>query len=173
MIEKLLSLLGRSIESEEIKSLYKEFDAIYPKKITCTANNDGIKGKVEKDGIKLYFGRGGYSRYLKPILAKTKGSNIGMFTMIEFTKKYKDAIPFGVTYDMKHDELTKKLGKPKVVEFMGKTSTWRKNFTDKHELIVSDMQTTNTSTDMIRSITLSYIWENDLYTMEDYAKANL
>jgi hypothetical protein len=72
MLQKLISLLGKNVETREIKELYVEFGAAYPKTITCTANNDTLKGKIEKDGIKLYMGRGGYSKYLKPMLGKKK-----------------------------------------------------------------------------------------------------
>ncbi len=171
MLEKLIPLLGKSIESEEIKSLYKDWNAQYPKRITCTANESNIKGKVEKDCIRLYFGRGGNSRYLKPIPAAWAGGYIGMLYMIEFTKKSRGGIPFDVTHAMTPNELTAILGTPKVVDFMGTTTTWRKNTSNKHELIVSDLLSIDGT--LIRGITLSFIYEPDLYTMEDYEKAGL
>lgn len=172
MIEKLISLLGKSLETPEIKNLYAQFNAKLPASITCTANSDRIKGKVEKDGINLSFTRGGYSKYAKPIPAKRNGSYIGIFTMIEFTKKFKGEMPFGIKYGMSDAEITQILGAPKIVEFMGKTTTWRKNITDKHELVVSDSQT-GSNPEVLRSAFISYIWEADLYTMEDYEKAGL
>jgi hypothetical protein len=48
-----------------------------------------------------------------------------------------------------------------------------KNIADKHELIVSDAQMTATSSDVIRSVTIQFIWEADLYTMKDYEKVGL
>jgi hypothetical protein len=173
MIEKLITQLGKSIETQEIKNLYKDFGAEYPKTITCTANNDTIKGKIEKDGIKLYMRRGGYSKFLKPIIGKKAGSFIGLFTMIEITKKYKGELPHGVKYDMASKELTSILGEPKEVDFMGTTTTWRNNITDKHELIVSDSKGTSPNDKVIRSITISFLFEQDLYTNEDYEKAGL
>jgi hypothetical protein len=170
MIEKLLPLLGKSIESVEIKALFAEFNWPMPTKTTCTANNSTIKGKFEKDGIILYFGRGGNSRYLKPIEAAKKGSYIGIFSMIEFTKKYKGKIPFDIKFDMKSAELTPILGEPKVDNFMGQTTTWRKNYTDTHEFIFSDWVSGDK---IIRAITLSFKYESDLYSMEEYAKAGL
>lgn len=171
MINQLIPLLGKSIESEEIKNLFTELGFTYPKKTACTANNDRIKGKFEKDGMLLYFGRGANSRYLKPILGRTKGTYIGIFFMIEFTKKYKADLPFGVKYEMKPEELTAILGEPKVVNFMGTTTTWRKNVTDKHEVIVSDSIVGGSTS--VRSITLSFNYEQDLYTMEEYKKVGL
>jgi hypothetical protein len=169
MLEKLIPLLGKSIESEEIKNLFTELGFTYPSKTTCTANNDAIKGKFEKEGIRLYFGRGANSRYAKPILGKAKGTYIGIFYMIEFTKKCKDGvIPLGVKYGMKPEELTTILGEPKVVNFMGTTTTWRKNATDKHELIVSD---SSSDGGFLRAITLIFNYEQDLYSMEEYEKA--
>ena len=169
MIETLLPLLGKSIESGEIKALFTEFAWAYPSKTTCTANNDTIKGKFEKEGVILRFGRGANSRYLKPILAKTKGTYIGIFCLIEFTKKCPYALPFDVKYDMKPEELTAILGEPRTVNFMGLSTIWRKNYTGKYELIVNDSRIGDT--DLLRSMTLTFIYEQDLYTMEEYEKA--
>jgi hypothetical protein len=173
MVEKVISLLGKSVETQEIKDLYAEFGAVYPKTITCTANNDTLKGKIEKDGIKLYMGRGGYSKYLKPQLGKKEGSYIGLFTMIEFTKKYAGELPYGIKYGMSPAELTSILGKPKEVSFMGTTTTWRKNITDKHEIIISDSKGVNENDKLLRSITVVFLFEPELYTMENYRKTGL
>jgi hypothetical protein len=108
----------------------------------------------------------------KPIPAKQKGSYVGIFTMIEFTKKFKGEMPFGIKYGMNYAEITEILGAPKVAEFMGKTTTWRKNITDKHEFVVSDSQT-GSNPEILRSAYIAFIWEADLYTMEDYEKAGL
>jgi hypothetical protein len=171
MIEKLVPLLGKSIENEQIKDLLESWNVAFPSKITCTADSPGLKGKIEKDCVRLYFGRGGNSRYMKPIPTRFKGGYVAMFTMIEFTKKRKGGIPFEIEHSMTADELTTILGTPKVVEFMGTTTTWRKNYTDKHELIVSDTLSTDGSS--LRSITLTFIYEQDLDTMEEYEKAGL
>jgi hypothetical protein len=170
MYNKILPLLGKSLVTDEIKALLMEWNVIYPKNIQCTPNNPNIKGKVEKHCLRLYFGLGGNSRYLKPIPAKKEGSFIGQLTMIEFTKKRTDAIPFEVKYNMTPEELTKILGEPKVVNFMGTITTWRKQYMDKYELIVSDSLGVN-DTEPLRSITLGYIYEPDLNTMEEYEKA--
>jgi hypothetical protein len=166
MIDKLLPLLGKSIESDEIKDLLEDWRVLYPSKITCTADSPNMKGKIEKDCVRLYFGRGGNSRYLKPIPTRFKGGFVAMFTMIEFTKKRRGGIPFDVEHSMTPDELTAILGEPKVVEFVGTTTTWRKNLTDKHEFIVSDSVSTDGTA--IRSMTLTFNYEEDLFTMEDY-----
>lgn len=160
MLEKLIPLLGKSIEDKEIKDLLTEWNVTYPKSITCTANNTNLKDKIEKHCIRLYFGMGGYSPYLKPIPAAREGSFIAQFTMIEFTKKRTDSMPFGVRFDMTPDELTAIFGEPKVVDFMGKTTTWRKNYTDKHEMIVSDNLYSDGSS--LRSMTLTFIFEPDI-----------
>jgi hypothetical protein len=159
MIEKLTPLLGHSIESEEIKNLFAEWGMKYPAKTTCTPNNNSVKGKFEKDGVLLYFTMGGHSRYLTPIPARVKNSYIGIFSMIEFTKKCKIALPFGVNYNSTPEELTAIFGEPKVTEFMGKSTIWRKNYTDKHEFMVNDNVFQDGST--LRSITLAFIWETD------------
>jgi hypothetical protein len=79
-------------------------------------------------------------------------------------------MPLGVKYAMEPEELTSILGEPKVVNFMGTTTTWRKNVSDKHELIVSDVSSDSGS---LRGIMLSFTYEKDLYSMEEYAKAGL
>jgi hypothetical protein len=169
MLEKLIPLLGLRVDNEAIKAIYTSWNAVFPKRISCTANEPNLKGKVEKDCIRLYFGRGGNSRYLKPMPTSWEGGFFGMFYMIEFTKKSRGGIPFGVTHAMSADELTAIMGQPKIVEFMGKITTWRKNTSDKHELIVC--QNDNTDGTTARSITLSYIYEPNLNTLEDYQKA--
>ena len=169
MLEKLIPLLGKSIESEEIKILFAELGLKYPIKTTCTPNNSSVKGKFEKDGLLLYFTMGGNSRYLKPIPAKTKNSYIGIFSMIEFTKKCTIDLPFGVTYDTKPEELTAIFGAPKITDIMCKSTIWRKNYGEKHEFMVND----NVFMDgtLYRAITLTFIYEADLNTEADYVKA--
>ena len=169
MIEKLISLLGESIESAKIKALLMAWNVPNPSKITCTADNPTLKGKVEKDCVRLYFGRGGNSRYLTPQPAPWEGNYYAIFTMIEFTKKRKGGIPFDVEFSMTPDELTAILGEP-VVDSMGTTTTWRKNVSDQHELIVSDLLTEGAE-EPLRSMSLTFIYEQDLLTMEDYEKA--
>jgi hypothetical protein len=171
MIENLIPLLGKSIESDEIKNLLKSWNVEYPSKITCTPDNPTLKGRIEKDCVRLYFGKGGNSRYLKPIPTRFKGSFVAMLTMVEFTKKRKGGIPFDVEYSMTPEELTAILGEPKVVEFIGTTTTWRKNYTEQHELIVSE--TLSNDGAALRSMTLTFNYEADLDTMEDYEKAGL
>ncbi len=166
MIDKLLPLLGKSIESSEIKALLENWNVLYPSKITCTADSPGLKGKIEKDCIRLHFGRGGNSRYMKPIPTRFKGGFVAMLTMIEFTKKRRGGIPFDVEFAMTADELTAILGEPKVAEFVGTTTTWRKNLTEQHEFIVNDSVAVDGTT--LRSMTLAFNYEEDLYTLEDY-----
>ena len=164
MLEQLIPLLGMSIVSEEIKALFVDWKVPYPSSVTCTANKPGLKGKVEKNCIRLHFGRGGGSRYLKPIPTTWKGGNVCIFTAIEFTKKRRSEIPFDLRFDMTADEITAILGEPVVL--VGETNTWRKNITDKHELIVRDsLFKDGTST---RSMTVSFVYEADLHTSEDY-----
>ncbi len=169
MIDELIPLLGMRVDSKEIKDIFTDWNTALPKRSTCTANDPNIKGKVEKNCVRLYFGRGGNSRFLKPIPATWENSYYGIFTMIEFTKKRKRDLPFDVIFEMTPDELTKILGEPKVVVFMGTTTTWRKNISDKHEFIVADILSSDGTT--LRSMTVSFIYEPDLYSMEEYEKA--
>ena len=100
MYDKLIPLLGKSIEEKEIKELLKEWNVVYPKNIHCTPDYTILKGKIEKHCIRLYFGLGGNSRYLKPLPSGREGRFIAQFTMIEFTPKRTDKIPFDVRFDM-------------------------------------------------------------------------
>ena len=169
MLEQLIPLLGMSIVSEEIKALFVDWRVPYPTSVTCTANKPSLKDKVEKNCIRLHFERGGNSRYLKPIPTTWKGGNVCIFTAIEFTKKRRSEIPFDLRFDMTAGEVTAILGAPVTAIFMGETTTWRKNITNKHELIVCDsLFKDGTST---RSMTVSFIYEANLSTMEDYEKA--
>jgi hypothetical protein len=171
MLENLYNLLGKSIESEEIIALFKEWNVEYPTKITCTPNNDTVKNKMKKDGLILYFSKGGNSRYLKPIPAKTKNSYIGIFSMIEITDKCKLELPFGVSSTLKPEELTKILGESKVTNFMGESTIWRKNFNEKHEIVINHNLYTDGS--RINSITINFNYDPDLNTEEDYKKAGV
>jgi hypothetical protein len=168
MIDQLIPLLGKSIESQEIKDLLKAWNITYPKSIFCTPNHPNLKDKVEKHCIRLYFGLGGNSRYLKPLPTARTGSFIAQFSMIEFTKKRTDTIPFDVTFAMTPDELTAILGTPKVADFVGQTTTWRKNYTKKHELVVCDSLFPDGTT--LRTMTLTFIYEPDLNSLEEYEK---
>ncbi len=169
MKDRLISLLGKSIESEEIKALYSEWGAAYPKRTSCTADNPNIKGKVEKDCIRLYFGRGGNSRHLKPIPTTWEGGYIAILTTIEFTKKRKGGIPFGVEYAMTDDELTAILGTPIITNVVGQTTIWRKQYDEKYEFVVNNSVFPDGS--VVNTMNLSFVFEPDLYTMEDYEKA--
>ncbi len=168
MIDNLVSLLGHSIESPEIKNLLTEWRVAYPTKITCTANEPGLKAKIEKDCIRLYFTRGGNSQYLKPIPTKWKGGFVGIFTSIEFTKKRKGGMPFGVEFAMTEAELTKIMGEPVKNSMVIETLTWRKKYSDKHEFIIVDIISKDEKPN--RSMSLNFNYEPDLYLMEDYDK---
>jgi hypothetical protein len=171
MLEKLYPLLGKSIESEEIKALFEEWGAAYPAKLTCTPNNDTVKTKMKKDGIILYFSLGGNSKYLKPIPAKRANSFIGIFSMIEIDKKCQLDLPFGVSHALQPEALTRLLGEPKVTKFMGESVIWRKNFNDKQEIVVNHNAYADGT--RIESITISFNYDPDLNTIEDYEKAGL
>ena len=162
MLDQLIPLLGMRVDSKEIKDIFTEWNAIYPKRVTSSTNEPNIKGKIEKNCVRLHFGRGGNSRYLKPIPASWEGGYFGIFTMIEFTKKRKGDMPFEVEFEMEASELTEILGEPVVVD---SSTTWRKNITDKHELVVLDSIIDKEPT---RSMKVSFVYEPDLYTMEEY-----
>jgi hypothetical protein len=169
MLENLFELLGKSIESNEIIALFKEWNVAYPTKTTCTPNNDSVKTKMKKEGVLLYFTRGGNSKYLKPIPAKKSNSYIGLFSMIEITDTCKLTLPFGISHQLNPEALTTILGEPKVTHFMGETTIWRKNFNDKQELVVTHNLYSDGS--RINTIAISFNYEPDLNTLEDYINA--
>jgi hypothetical protein len=171
MLEKLFLLLGKSIESDEVKMLFEEWSVTYPTKFTCTPNNATVKTKMRKDGIKLYFTMGGNSKYLKPIPAKSANSYIGIFSMIEIDKKCTLALPFDISHALKPVALTEILGEPKETVFMGKSTIWRKNINEKLEIIVNHNEYTDGS--KIESITIAFNYEAELNTEADYKKVGL
>jgi hypothetical protein len=171
VIDELLPLLGKSLETPEIKTLFTAWNAPFPKKVTCTANNDRVATKLRKDGIELEFGRGGYSRYKKPIPGARKGSFIGMLNLIVVTPDYAGALPFPISPAVQPDELTKVFGKPNVVDFMGMTTTWRGTFAKKYELVASTVASLDGTT--LKTMYVNYLWEPDLYTLDDYVAAGL
>lgn len=123
---------------------------------------------MKKGGLILYFSRGGNSKYLKPIPAKTKNSYVGIFSMIEITGKCKLELPFGILHQLKPEELTKILGEPKVTNFMGESTIWRKNFNEKLEIVINHNLSVDGS--RIDSTTINFNYDPDLNTDEDYAK---
>jgi hypothetical protein len=159
MIIKLLSLLGTSVDTQEIKNLYADFGAKYPTKITGNADTSMLKGRVKKDGIELHFGVTANGKYLNPKKTEKEGTYIAMFLMIQILKDYKGEIPHGIIFDMTSDELTKILGKPREDNFMGKNFYWKKNISDKHEIRVEDCRGMNEDEPFVRQIFLQYIWE--------------
>jgi hypothetical protein len=172
-MEHLENLLGKSIESDEIKALFVEWKVPYPKKTTSTANNSSLGDcKMKRDGYSLHFHIGFNSRFAKPMLAAKKGSYIAILREIIFTPKYKGVLPFGLAVDMTADQITKVLGSPKVVNFMHlDTITWRKPYQDRLEVIVYDSELEKGK--FLRELRISLLWDADLNTMEDYEKAGL
>jgi hypothetical protein len=173
MIEQLIPLIGKQIESDEIKKLFEEWGVPFPKKTTCTANNDSLGDcKMKKDGLSLLFGRGGHAKLLKPVPLDKKGVRFaGIFCGISANEKYKGQFPLGITIGMPDEELTESLGQPNEINFMNViTKTWRKEFMKEVEvLFIINITEGKTS----REMRVYPTWDNDLYTMEDYAKAGL
>ncbi len=164
MYDKLIPLLGKPIDSSEIKSLFMVWNVTQPKNIFCSPDYPILKDKIEKHSIRLHFGIGGNSRSLKPQPAAREGRFTAQLVSIEFTKKRTDTIPFDVKFDMIPDEITAIMGAPVVIDT---TTTWRKNYTPKHELVIKDAIVDN---EMTRSMHLSFVFEPKLATFEDYKK---
>jgi hypothetical protein len=173
MIEQLIPLIGKQIESDEIKKLFEEWGVPFPKKTTCTANNDSLGDcKMKKDGLSLLFGRGGHAKLLKPVPLDKKGVRFaGIFCGISANEKYKGEFPLGIKISMNDEVISTILGKPVDDNFMNIFSrTWRKEFREGFEvLFITNIIEGKTTKEMRVYPT----WNNDLYTMEDYEKAGL
>jgi hypothetical protein len=151
MLDRLIPLLGYNIQSEEIKAIYKEWNALYPKKPYCSNEEPVLKTKVEKDCIRLYFGKGGGSQHLKPIHTSWEGGYVAQLYTIEFTKKSRGGIPLGITHAMSDADVTAKMGQP-IIE--GTKTTWQKNTSDLHQLTVTQFEASDGAID--RTIRLSF-----------------
>jgi hypothetical protein len=91
--------------------------------------------------------------------------------MIEITKKCKLELPFKIQRLMSSGKLTKILGEPKIINFISKTTIWRKNFNETQKIVVShDVFTYGTQ---IESITIIFDYDPDLSIEEDYKKIGL
>jgi len=154
MVDNLISLLGKSIESEEIKTLFTEWRALYPERTTCTVQQPKLKSKVEKDCVRLHFEIGGDSTHLTPLPSQWKDSYIYLFTKIEFTKKRKGGIPHGVEFAMTEDELTAIMGKPKSEKSNPQVKTWKKKYNKIYELTIQDSHADDGS--LNRSMVLTF-----------------
>jgi hypothetical protein len=173
MIERLEALIGKSIESDEIKALFAEWNVAYPKKTTVTPNNSSLGDcKMKRDGLSLHFHFGGNSKFAKPIPAVRKGSFTALLREIIFTPKYQGNLPFGLSINMTSQEITKILGEPKIVNFMNLDSIiWRKPYKNKFEVLASDVELEKGK--FVKEMRISVMLDADLNTLEDYEKAGL
>ncbi len=148
MLDKLVPLIGKSIETEEIKEIFKSWNAQYPKRLFCTDLEPNVKAKVEKDCIRLYFGKGQKTKFLNPIPTSWEGGFVAILTHIEFTKKSRGGIPFDITFQMTPAELTHLLGDSVEVETddKAKKQFWSRKVGDKHELLVEDVYSASNET---------------------------
>ncbi len=166
MIDHLIGLLGSSIESEEIKSVFTNWRALYPEKTTINPSRPTPMAKVEKDCVRLHFGLGGNSKHMKPIPSEWKDTYIMMLTAIEFTRKRKGGIPFDIEFSMTDDELTSVLGKPKVIKGEIPTKFWKKTYLKKYELVVSEVIMDPKT--IVRKMVVTFKHEDGLENYEDY-----
>jgi hypothetical protein len=171
MIEKLLPLLGKRIDEKEIKAIFTDWNVPFPRTITCSADRPTIKEKVERNCLRLHFDKGGNSRYMKPIPTEWEGGHICLLTSIEITNKRKRDIPFDLRFDMTNEEITEIMGEASSSELMSKTTTWRKSYEEKFEVVLTD--TVNTEEVSDRKMYISYAFEPEFYTIEDFIKAGL
>jgi hypothetical protein len=166
MIEKLISLIGKRIDSDEVKALFTEWDIAFPKKITCTANNSSLGNcKLKKDGVSIEFGKGGNGKLLKPVPGG-KNNYIGLAIFINADKSYKDDFPFDLKYGTEEIELTKILGQPKETSFMNiVTKIWRKEYKLDYEVLVTINMIEGK---LEKEMRVQCKWDDTLELLEDY-----
>jgi hypothetical protein len=171
MIDKLIPLIGKRIDSEDVKSLFNEWKIVFPKKITCTPNNSSMGNcKLKKDGLSIEFGLGGHGKLLKPV-PKTKLNYIGLVLFIEIDEKYAGLLPFDINYNTSEAELTKVLGTPKETNFMNVLSKiWRKEYKEDYEVLVN-IETVEGKPE--KKMRIQCKWDDNLELLTDYEKAGL
>jgi hypothetical protein len=171
MIEKLIALIGRRIDSAEIKAIFAEWHVAFPKKITCTLNNSSLGCcKLKKDGLSIEFGLGRHGKLVKPV-PNSKVNYMGLALFVNVDKKYQGEFPYGVTLAMNAAELTKILGEPKQTEFMNTTTTtWRKDYKNDYEVLLDEDMTNGKP---VRGLRVQCKWDDTLDSLEDYEKAGL
>ncbi len=171
MIHKLLPHLGKRIDNEDVKAVFADWNVPFPRTITCSADRPTINQKVEKNCLRLHFDQGGNSRYMKPIPTEWEGGHICLFSSIEITNKRKRDVPFDLRFDMTHEEISEIMGESTTTEFVNKITTWRKKYEDKFELVLTETLNAENITD--RKMYISYVYEPEFYTQEDFEKAGL
>jgi hypothetical protein len=171
MIEKLISLIGKRIDSAEVKALFAEWNVAFPKKITCTPNNSSLGYcKLKKDGLSIEFGLGGHGKLVKPV-PNSKNNYIGLALFVDVDKKYQGEFPYGVTLQITAAELTKIWGEPKQTEFMNTTTTtWRKDYKNDYEVLLYEDLIDGKSA---RGLRVQCKWDDSLGLLADYEKAGL
>ncbi|MDZ7879652.1 MAG: hypothetical protein U5L45_18385 [Saprospiraceae bacterium] len=174
MINELVPLIGKRLDSDEIRAIFTAWNVPIPKKTACTANNSSMGDcKLRKDGLSLQFGMGGHGELVKPIQIDKKGSRFeGICIFVCAQKGYEGAFPFDISIEMTAEELTKILGEPKEDDFMGiYTRTWRKDFEGDYEVLYIENIFDGKKREVQMRIQCK--WDNALETLADYEKMGL
>lgn len=114
MINNIISVLGKPLQSKEIKSFLAKHGFKYPKKdsISNRAVETNFWIENKKAGVSLLFSVQPYNPDYKPVAGSKKGMYIPIFIQANFDEKGEFEFPFDVNFKLSFNQLKKKLGKP-------------------------------------------------------------
>jgi hypothetical protein len=114
MINKIIPLLGKPLQSKEVKSFLASYGFKYPKKdsISNLAQEREFWIENKKAGVLLLFSVQPYNPDYRPIAGSKKGMYIPIFVRALFDGKGVFEFPFDLNFKLNFDQLKKKLGKP-------------------------------------------------------------
>jgi hypothetical protein len=114
MINEIISLLGKHLQSKEVKSFLAKYGFKYPKKdsISNRAQEREIWIENKKAGVSLLFRVQPYNPDYRPVVGNKKGMYIPIFVRALFNDRGAFKFPFDLNFKLSFDQLKKKLGKP-------------------------------------------------------------
>lgn len=116
-MEQLIHLLGKPINSPEIKLVLEQYKLKYPKKDFITNKSSDRTYWIENNklGIALYFQLQSFSLLYSPLPGEKKGHFIPYLTKIKWTNnKTNFQIPYSLSFDLSFNEIVTILGVPTI-----------------------------------------------------------
>jgi hypothetical protein len=114
MINKIISVLGKPLQSKEVKSFLAKHGFKYPKKDSISNRSVETEFWIEnkKAGVSLLFSVQPYNPDYRPVADSRKGMYVPIFIQADFNEKGEFEFPFDLNFKLSFDQLKKKLGKP-------------------------------------------------------------
>lgn len=114
MINKIISVLGKPLQSKEVKSFLAKHGFKYPKKDSISNRTAETEFWIEnkKAGVSLLFSVQPYNPGYRPVAGSRKGMYIPIFIQANFDGKGEFEFPFDVNFKLRFNQLKRKLGKP-------------------------------------------------------------